>query len=140
MEQSTDSRILIPRDYSHSVNVTCFDDTYPERLKQYGISEEQFKQTIRILNSLYFSSEETNCTTFMEGCVGCLSLFSLFLCYETNYKKVLRRIDIFLQQENDRIYAPKGLQILNPINNGLLELEIIPLNVSPQIIVSENSK
>jgi hypothetical protein len=32
--------------------------------------------------------EEYNCLTFMEAFVGCLSLFSLYWCYENRYQRV----------------------------------------------------
>jgi len=120
--EQEETKIVVPRDYS--IYVTKFDETYPAELKKQKVSEDEFKHTIQRINELFKDAETLSWTTFCEGCVGCLTLFSIFLCYENQYKKIVRELDIFIESENERVYRKKGLELLNPISNGLLELEI----------------
>ncbi len=108
----------------------------------FQITKEEFTKTIKQINSYFQDAEEVTCTTFIEGCVGCLSFFSLFLCYTNHYKqvdiaikfpyvfaKVLRQLDEYLQSENETLYSKHGLEILNPLANGLLEVSFITVTV-----------
>lgn len=38
--------------------------------------------------------------------------------------KVLRKLEYFIETENERVYSQKGLLLLNPIYNGLLEVKL----------------
>uniref|UniRef100_A0A4W5PE58 Golgin subfamily A member 7 n=1 Tax=Hucho hucho TaxID=62062 RepID=A0A4W5PE58_9TELE len=45
------------------------------------------------------------------GCLACLTAYTVFLCMETQYK---RKIAKFIQEQNDKIYAPQGLLLTDP--------------------------
>jgi hypothetical protein len=88
-------RIQIARDYSDG-NLTQFSDKFPAELENLGIDEELFQSTIsqgqQLLRggrngSLYFHLVKVNCGTFWEGCLGCLSFFTLYLCVENKYSQ-----------------------------------------------------
>lgn len=52
------------------------------------VTPEEYKHTIEAINTFFLEAETVDFRTFAEGCVGCLSLFSIFLCYDDKYKKV----------------------------------------------------
>lgn len=81
-------KVIVERDYSMGGNITRFRHDFPSRLKLWDVTEEEFRRTIMEINRLFSEAESLGCITFFEGCVGCLSLFSLFLCYENHYQKV----------------------------------------------------
>mmetsp|Transcript_21410 Transcript_21410/g.29956 ORF Transcript_21410/g.29956 Transcript_21410/m.29956 type:complete len:149 (-) Transcript_21410:2902-3348(-) len=119
-----ESVIVIPRDYSHTGNYTRFDTKFPPQLAKRDITPSEFEHTISQINNYFIEAESINFVTFLEGFLGCLSLFTIFLCYDNRYKKVVHDLESFLTEENKNVYRKKGLEILNPIGNGLLELEI----------------
>lgn len=119
-----DGRIVIPRDYSRVGTIPRFLEVYPEVVARRDISKENYLKTIRTLNDFFEDAETLNCTTFLEGLFGCLTFFSIFLCYENNYKKILRELEVFLRKENEKYYNPKGLHIINPLYNGLLQVNL----------------
>eukprot|EP01117_Protostelium_nocturnum_P017210 TRINITY_DN6974_c0_g1_i2.p1 TRINITY_DN6974_c0_g1~~TRINITY_DN6974_c0_g1_i2.p1 ORF type:complete len:121 (-),score=12.01 TRINITY_DN6974_c0_g1_i2:223-585(-) len=103
---------------------TRFYDRFPQELEDRNITETQFKHTIQGINSCFLDAEKLSLLTFVEGCLGCLSIFTLFLFYDSHYKKTMDRLDLFLLEQNASVYRKRGLEVINPLSNGLLELEI----------------
>lgn len=60
----------------------------------------------------------------MEGCLACATAYFVFLCMETRYEKVLKKISGYIQEQNEKIYAPRGLLLTDPIERGMRVLEI----------------
>lgn len=60
----------------------------------------------------------------MEGCLACLTAYTIFLCMETHYEKVLKKITRYIKDQNEKIYAPRGLLLTDPIERGLRVIEI----------------
>jgi len=69
--------IVIQRDYSRGT-LTRFDETYPADL-QGKVTPEEYKGTIDQINDYFLEAETIDFSTFLDGCLGCLSLFSIFL-------------------------------------------------------------
>lgn len=88
------------------------------------IDKQQFEETIRTLNNLYAEAEKLGSQSFIEGCLACLTAYTVFLCMETHYEKVLKKIAKYIQEQNDKIYAPRGLLLTDPIERGLRVIEI----------------
>lgn len=126
---------------------------------QFQIDKQQFEDTIRKLNSLYAEAEKLGGRSYLEGCLACLTAYTIFLCMETHYEKVrprcwtlpfdcqnwcnvwkhcifsrtgflvffcpllpckvLKKIANYIQDQNDKIYAPRGLLLTDPIERGL---------------------
>uniref|UniRef100_A0A8Q3WLN5 Golgin subfamily A member 7 n=20 Tax=Eutheria TaxID=9347 RepID=A0A8Q3WLN5_HUMAN len=38
---------------------------------------------------------------------------------ETHYEKVLKKVSKYIQEQNEKIYAPQGLLLTDPIERGL---------------------
>ncbi|XP_064210017.1 golgin subfamily A member 7 isoform X1 [Anguilla rostrata] len=88
------------------------------------IDKQQFEETVRTLNNLYAEAEKLGGQSYLEGCLACLTAYTIFLCMETHYEKVLKKIGKYIQEQNDKIYAPRGLLLTDPIERGLRVVEI----------------
>ncbi|XP_064328646.1 golgin subfamily A member 7 isoform X1 [Phalacrocorax carbo] len=89
-----------------------------------AIDRQQFEETVRTLNNLYAEAEKLGGQSYLEGCLACLTAYTIFLCMETHYEKVLKKIAKFIQEQNEKIYAPQGLLLTDPIERGLRVIEI----------------
>lgn len=52
------------------------------------IDKQQFEETIQTLNNLYAEAEKLGGKSYLEGCLACLTAYTIFLCMETHYEKV----------------------------------------------------
>ncbi len=52
------------------------------------IDKQQFDETINSLNNLYAEAEKLGGRSYLEGCLACLTAYTIFLCMETHYEKV----------------------------------------------------
>ncbi|KAI1230029.1 hypothetical protein IHE44_0010415 [Lamprotornis superbus] len=110
------------------VNIVLSLDVLPNPLKGFTnavssslvlIDRQQFEETVRTLNNLYAEAEKLGGQSYLEGCLACLTAYTIFLCMETHYEKVLKKIAKFIQEQNEKIYAPQGLLLTDPIERGL---------------------
>ncbi|KAH0623105.1 hypothetical protein JD844_031067 [Phrynosoma platyrhinos] len=88
-------------------------------LRPFGLDRQQFEETVRTLNNLYAEAEKLGSQSYLEGCLACLTAYTVFLCMETHYEKVLKKIAKYIQEQNEKIYAPQGLLLTDPIERGL---------------------
>ncbi|XP_009893714.1 PREDICTED: golgin subfamily A member 7 [Charadrius vociferus] len=113
---------------SPACNVKVLDEARPKRTAllclQPHIDRQQFEETVRTLNNLYAEAEKLGGQSYLEGCLACLTAYTIFLCMETHYEKVLKKIAKFIQEQNEKIYAPQGLLLTDPIERGLRVIEI----------------
>jgi len=119
------TEIIIERDYSFGT-MTRFDKTFPPQLAS-RIPQEDFEQTIDHINELFEEAEKMTCASCFESFCGCATFFTLYLCFEGRYSKVLKKLDTFLESENDSVYKREGLMWLNPLSNGFLYLQLVDL-------------
>ncbi|ELW71426.1 Golgin subfamily A member 7 [Tupaia chinensis] len=91
----------------------------PGHLIQQVIDRQQFEETVRTLNNLYAEAEKLGGQSYLEGCLACLTAYTIFLCMETHYEKVLKKVSKYIQEQNEKIYAPQGLLLTDPIERGL---------------------
>lgn len=122
-------KVFIQRDYTDGTNVR-FQTKFPTELEGL-IDRHLFEQTINTLNRIYAEAEKTSTTTFCESCLGCLTSYVIYLCIETHYKKCLKRISAYLEDQNETVYLPRGLLITDPIERGLRVIEIAIFFDSP---------
>ncbi len=54
----------------------------------FQIDKQQFEETVRTLNNLYAEAEKLGSQSYIEGCLACLTAYTVFLCMETHYEKV----------------------------------------------------
>ncbi|KAB0404347.1 hypothetical protein E2I00_005284 [Balaenoptera physalus] len=100
------------------------------------IDRQQFEETVRTLNNLYAEAEKLGGQSYLEGCLACLTAYTIFLCMETHYEKVLKKVSKYIQEQNEKIYAPQGLLLTDPIERGLRVVSFQPrsrgLNICKQ--------
>nr|CAD7199041.1 unnamed protein product [Timema douglasi] len=83
------------------------------------IERQAFEYTVNQLNAIYAEAEKAGCSTYCEGCMACLTAYLVYLCTETHYEKCLRKVAKFVVEQNERVYAPRGLLITDPTERGL---------------------
>ena len=100
-----------------------FQDKMPPELDGL-IDPEVFQNTINKLNLLYKEAETIDSKTYCEGILSCLSGYLILLCSKTKYEKCLKKVKQLLKEENDNVYWPKNVLIIDPYSNGLRSIEI----------------
>lgn len=115
-------KVFIQRDYSTGTRCQ-FQTKFPAELEN-RIDRQQFEETVRTLNNLYAEAEKLGGQSYLEGCLACLTAYTIFLCMETHYEKVLKKVSKYIQEQNEKIYAPQGLLLTDPIERGLRVIEI----------------
>ncbi|XP_069557644.1 golgin subfamily A member 7-like isoform X2 [Brachyistius frenatus] len=111
------AKVFIQRDYTNGT-VCQFQTKFPSELET-RLDKQQFEETVRMLNNLYAEAEKLGSQSYIEGCLACLTAYTVFLCMETHYEKVLKKIARYIQEQNDKVYAPRGLLLTDPIERGL---------------------
>uniref|UniRef100_A0A8C5Y1F0 Golgin subfamily A member 7 n=1 Tax=Microcebus murinus TaxID=30608 RepID=A0A8C5Y1F0_MICMU len=112
-------KVFIQRDYSSGTRCH-FQTTFPAGLENRDeIDRQQFEETVRTLNNLYAEAEKLGGQSYLEGCLACLTAYTISLCMETHYEKVLKKVSKYIQEQNEKIYAPQGLLLTDPIERGL---------------------
>ncbi|XP_040202010.1 golgin subfamily A member 7 [Rana temporaria] len=115
-------KVFIQRDYTNGT-LCQFQTKFPSELET-RIDRQQFEETVRTLNNLFAEAEKLGGQSYLEGCLACLTAYTIFLCMETHYEKVLKKIAKFIQEQNEKIFAPQGLLLTDPIERGLRVIEI----------------
>ncbi|XP_076363765.1 golgin subfamily A member 7-like isoform X2 [Tachypleus tridentatus] len=119
-------KVFIQRDYSEGTNVK-FQTKFPQELE--GLIDKQtFEHTLTTLNAIYAEAEKLSGRTICEGCFACLTAYLLYLCMETHYEKCLKRIAVFIEEQNECVWIPQGLLLTDPVERGLRVVEISILN------------
>lgn len=116
-------KVYVQRDYSFGMKI-AFQTRMPEELDG-RLDQELFNSTINKLNQFYAEAEDSSGKVFCEGCIACLTAYLVYLCMDTHYGKVVKKVGKFLDEENRSVYAPRGLLIKNPIESGLRSIEIV---------------
>ncbi|XP_064810486.1 golgin A7 family, member Ba isoform X1 [Oncorhynchus masou masou] len=111
------NKVFLQRDYSEGT--TCrFQTKFPSELES-RIERPLFEDTVKRLNIYYAEAEKMGGQSYLEGCLACATAYLIFLCMETRYEKVLKKIGRYIQEQNEKIYAPRGLLITDPIERGM---------------------
>uniref|UniRef100_A0A8C4Z8N5 Golgin subfamily A member 7 n=1 Tax=Gadus morhua TaxID=8049 RepID=A0A8C4Z8N5_GADMO len=79
------AKVFIQRDYTNGT-VCQFQTKFPSELET-RIDKTQFEETVRTLNNLYAEAEKLGGQSYLEGCLACLTAYTVFLCMETHYEK-----------------------------------------------------
>ncbi|XP_077582483.1 golgin subfamily A member 7-like isoform X2 [Stigmatopora nigra] len=121
-QPSASSKVFIHRDYS-SGTLCKFQNKFPTELES-RMERQHFEETIQTLNNLYAEAEKLGGKSYIEGCLACLTAYTIFLCMETQYEKVLRKVAKYIKDQNEKVYNPRGLVLTDPIERGLRVVEI----------------
>lgn len=101
-------------------------------MAEFEVSAAEFERTVRRINAELRHAETLGWATLLEGCLGCLSMFTLYLCYDGQYSRRLQRLATVIEHDNATVYEPHGLRLLNPLSNGFLQLEFRVLRRPPR--------
>ncbi|KAL5262415.1 hypothetical protein ACHWQZ_G007960 [Mnemiopsis leidyi] len=116
-------KVFVQRDYTHGTECK-YETTYPTQLEGV-IARETFTDTVNKINELFERAEELGCPTYTEGCLSCMTGYLLYFCIETKYSKEMKQISLFIQRQNDEIYHPRGVHIVEPMLRGLRCIELV---------------
>ncbi|KAL0964623.1 hypothetical protein UPYG_G00326610 [Umbra pygmaea] len=116
------TKVFIQRDYSQGT-ICRFQTKFPSELDS-RIERNLFEDTIKTLNTYYVEAEKIGGQSYMEGCLACATAYTIFLCMETRYEKVLKKISAYIQEQNEKVYAPRGLLLTDPIERGMRVIEV----------------
>ncbi|ETE68007.1 Golgin subfamily A member 7B, partial [Ophiophagus hannah] len=111
------TKVFIQRDYSDGT-ICQFQTKFPPELDS-RIERQLFEETVKTLNNFYAEAEKIGGSSYLEGCLACATAYFIFLCMETHYEKVLKKISKYIQEQNEKIYAPRGLLLTDPVERGM---------------------
>lgn len=126
LTSSSCAKVFIQRDYSEGVGVK-FETKLPTEL-QGKISSSEFTDVIERINAIYEDAERLSARTYLENCLACLTAYLVLICMPTNYEKNVKRASELITIENDRLFIPKGLLMVDPMERGLRCIEICMIN------------
>nr|CAG4641350.1 EOG090X0IRX [Eulimnadia texana] len=115
-------KVFVQRDYSEGTSVR-FQNKFPAELEG-KIDREKFEYTINTMNEVYAEAERMSCSSCCEGCFACLTAYLLYCCTDTHYEKCLKKVAKFIIEQNERVFVPHGLLIIDPVERGLRVVEI----------------
>nr|XP_051680009.1 golgin subfamily A member 7B isoform X1 [Oryctolagus cuniculus] len=116
------TKVFIQRDYSDGTSCQ-FQTKFPPELDS-RIERQLFEEMVKTLNGFYAEAEKIGGSSYLEGCLACATAYFIFLCMETHYEKVLRKISRYIQEQNEKVFAPRGLLLTDPVERGMRVIEI----------------
>lgn len=119
-------KVFLARDFSEGTGIK-FSTKFPTELDG-KIEQKDFKYTVDQINAMFAEAEALSGRTYCESCVACLTAYLSYLCFDTYYEKMLKKIHRFVQEQNETMYGPRGLVLIDPADRGLRCLEICIMN------------
>uniref|UniRef100_A0A7I4YIJ4 Ras modification protein ERF4 n=1 Tax=Haemonchus contortus TaxID=6289 RepID=A0A7I4YIJ4_HAECO len=129
-------KIFVPRDYSFGLDVH-FETQFPMAFRG-KISESTWENTIQTINSIFADAEKVCFATILETVLGCATCYCSRLVSDTIYQKKMKKLNEFLNLENQQTYNPAGFHILSPMERGLRTVEIWILTDPSSDIATSN--
>lgn len=126
LTSSSCAKVFIQRDYSEGVGVK-FETKLPTELHG-KIDESDFEETIERINAIYADAERLSLPTYLENCLACLTAYLVLICMPTSYEKNVRKASEYIVNQNDRLFIPKGLLMIDPMERGLRCIEVCMIN------------
>ena len=116
------TKVYVQRDYSEGTAVQ-FQNKFPLELEG-KITRPLFDQTIQMINKIFSEAEKTSAGSIMQEFCACLTGFIVYLCFDTHYERCTKKLAQYVHQQNETVYAPRGLLITSPMERGLRVIEI----------------
>ncbi|CDW51929.1 Golgin subfamily A [Trichuris trichiura] len=110
-------KIFVRRDYSAGM-VVKFSTKLPPEL-QGRLDPDEFARIITKLNEIYAKAEKITCESVFENVIGFFSCYLAHLCITFQYDKYLRFVSNYLKEQNEKVFIPHGLFVVDPIERGL---------------------
>lgn len=118
-------RIRIERDYLEG-DTRQFSLNFPPQLEG-KLEERKFKRFVRRINAMLAEGEGATVRNVMEGVLAFTTLYLSTLLITPHFKKTLDRISQYVTQENEVLFRPAGLLVLDPKQTAYMFIEIAPL-------------
>eukprot|EP00112_Aurelia_sp_Birch-Aquarium-sp1_P015369 Seg34.8 transcript_id=Seg34.8/GoldUCD/mRNA.D3Y31 product="Isocitrate dehydrogenase" protein_id=Seg34.8/GoldUCD/D3Y31 len=115
-------KVFVQRDYTEGTTVK-FQVKYPLELEG-KLPEAYFNETLNKINSIFAGAEKTGAGTYTQGCFACLTAYLIYACIDTRYDKHMKKLAAYINDQNESVYVPRGLMIVNPMERGLRVIEI----------------
>ncbi|XP_012554658.2 golgin subfamily A member 7 isoform X1 [Hydra vulgaris] len=116
------TKVFIQRDYSEGTAVQ-FQKKFPIELEG-RIPRNLFDQTIQTINKTFDAAESHDMYSLFQGFCACLTGFLIYICFDTQYEKHMKKLAQYIQEQNETVYSPRGLMLINPMERGLRVIEI----------------
>jgi len=52
------------------------------------VEEASYRDTIEYINAMFEDAEALGCRTYTEGCLACLTGYTIHYCFKTHYERV----------------------------------------------------
>ena len=52
------------------------------------VEEATYRNTIEYINAMFEDAEALGCRTYTEGCLACLTGYTIHYCFKTHYERV----------------------------------------------------
>eukprot|EP01116_Phalansterium_solitarium_P010450 TRINITY_DN2521_c0_g1_i4.p4 TRINITY_DN2521_c0_g1~~TRINITY_DN2521_c0_g1_i4.p4 ORF type:complete len:138 (+),score=54.33 TRINITY_DN2521_c0_g1_i4:1059-1472(+) len=105
-------------------SVPADDSAVPPGLAAMQLSGAELSASVLRINAVLRDAETLGAEAVLDGCLGCLTLFAWTAFRPSAYANAMRRLEQVIASENETVYRHKRLQLLNPLSNGLLEIEV----------------
>lgn len=133
---------FIERDYmsGKSYHVKFNIEDYPNRLTS-RIDKRALKSCIGEINLIFQEVNRTSPLFLLETSVLLITCFvpTRKKFRQTKYDKILQRLDILLDKQNNEVFLPLGLQILSPLRSGFRSLQICIYDINRFIVEEEET-
>ncbi|XP_075772474.1 golgin subfamily A member 7B [Pelodiscus sinensis] len=116
------TKVFVQRDYSDGT-LCQFQTKFPLELDS-RLERQLFEETVKTLNGFYAEAEKIGGSSYLEGCLACATAYFIFLCMETHYEKVLKKVSRYVEEQNEKVFAPRGLLLTDPVERGMRVIEI----------------
>ena len=117
-EASVGDLVHVDRDYT--IRHPTFPTAMPSSLAS-RLSASQFSHTVEVINTVLFEATQTaEEDATWRSLLSCLLLHLVPRFWPPPERALYQRLNVFIAKENERTYAPVGLELRNPLLNGFL--------------------
>ncbi|KAJ2021903.1 Golgin sub A member 7B [Coemansia sp. S610] len=125
LQHSLAHRIRVERDYSTG-DARQFSLKLPDALAG-RIDDQRFMQFVGHINELLAKAEGATVRNVLEGCLAFATLYLSTLVIKPHFKKTVDDISRYVYRENNALFRPAGLLVIDPKQTAYMFIEIISL-------------
>merc|ERR1719494_640949 len=131
-DEAAKMKVYVQRDYSEGTSAR-FQEKFPLELEG-KISRTLFQQTVQNINKNFQEAEKTDAAAYFQGFCACLTGFLIYTCFDTQYQRCMKTLAQYIHEQNETVYIPRGLLLINPMERGLrvIEINIVGVNQPPR--------
>ncbi|KAJ2898748.1 hypothetical protein IWW38_001256 [Coemansia aciculifera] len=125
LQHSQAHRIRIERDYSRG-DARQFSSSLPEALVG-RIDDQRFAEFVHHINEQLAKAEGATVRNVVEGFLAFTTLYLSTLLIKPHFKKAVDAISRYVHSENNTLFRPAGLLVIDPKQTAYMFIEIISL-------------